>query len=166
LTSHCGAAFAVVGNWEHWGKVNMSVLAEAFQKTGVRLLGNEHVKLGEGVVLVATDDACSGHACAADAVRGLPKAELKLLATHAPILLDTTQGGPRFDLAVAGHTHGGQVRVPGFGPWVPPGSGRFLAGMYETAVGKAWVSRGVGTSVVPARLGCRPELAVFRFVRG
>jgi hypothetical protein len=48
--------------------------------------------------------------------------------------------------------------------WVPPGSGRFRAGMYATASGPLHVSRGIGTSVVPARLTCRPELPIFRLV--
>lgn len=54
----------------------------------------------------------------------------------------------------------------GFPVAVPPGSGRFVSGPYETRVGPAYVSRGTGTSVVPARFLCRPELPVFRLVQG
>jgi len=59
----------------------------------------------------------------------------------------------------------GQVVVPGWAPFLPAGSGRFVAGPYETHVGPAYVSRGIGTTYVPARLMCRPELAVFEFKR-
>jgi len=48
---------------------------------------------------------------------------------------------------------------------VPPGSGRFVAGWYSTPVGRMYVSRGIGLSVLPVRLMCRPELAFFRLAR-
>ncbi len=68
----------------------------------------------------------------------------------------------KYDLAFAGHTHGGQVRLPLVGPlWLPPGSGRFVEGWYEEAGTKMYVSRGVGTSVLPVRLLCAPEIAIF-----
>jgi predicted MPP superfamily phosphohydrolase len=67
----------------------------------------------------------------------------------------------RIDLAFAGHTHGGQVRVPGFGPlWLPAGSGRFVAAWYTAANARMYVSRGVGTSILAARFACAPEVAL------
>jgi predicted MPP superfamily phosphohydrolase len=67
-----------------------------------------------------------------------------------------------FDLCLSGHTHGGQITLFGwaFGP-LPPGSGPFVAGQYETAACPLYVSRGLGTSVLPLRLFARPEIAVF-----
>jgi predicted MPP superfamily phosphohydrolase len=89
----------------------------------------------------------------------------RLFLTHAPGILDEMpEGAPGFDLALAGHTHGGQVCALGATVWVPPGSGRFRAGMYKTAKGPAYVSRGLGTSVLHARFTCRPELPVIRLV--
>ncbi len=71
---------------------------------------------------------------------------------------------PRLDLAFAGHTHGGQVRLPLIGAlWTPPGSGRYVAGWYsmsEAPRARMYVSRGVGTSVLPVRFLCRPEVAL------
>jgi predicted MPP superfamily phosphohydrolase len=72
----------------------------------------------------------------------------------------------RSSLCLAGHTHGGQIRAGSLAPFVPPGSGRFVAGWYETEMGPLYVSRGTGTSIVPARFCCRPELPVFELVRG
>jgi len=70
-------------------------------------------------------------------------------------------------LALAGHTHGGQIRMTEyFAPVRPRGSGRFVSGWYELATGPAYVSRGTGTSIVPARFSCRPELPVFRLRQG
>ncbi|AUX39990.1 metallophosphoesterase [Sorangium cellulosum] len=154
---------ATLGNWEHWGRVPLDGLHEAYARGGATLLGNEHTRLPDGVVVAATDDSCSGHHDPVRALRGLPSGAPRLLLTHAPGLLDELPAdAPRVDLALSGHTHGGQVRPLGFAVAVPPGSGRFVAGHYETQVGPAYVSRGIGTSVVPARFLCRPEMPVFR----
>ena len=62
---------------------------------------------------------------------------------------------------------GGQVRLGQHAvPFTPPGSGRFVAGWYSVPYGSAYVSRGTGTSVVPARFTCRPELPIFRLRQG
>lgn len=43
----------------------------------------------------------------------------------------------------------------------PPGSGRFIAGWYQTQWGDLYVSKGIGTSVIPMRIGARPEVSIF-----
>src|SRR2546422_631730 len=64
-------------------------------------------------------------------------------------------------LFLAGHTHGGQIRLPGVTLVLPVGSGRFVAGWYRDTLAPLYVSRGIGTVFVPARLFCPPELPVF-----
>ncbi len=64
-------------------------------------------------------------------------------------------------LLLAGHTHGGQVRLPLMEPYTPRGSGRYLAGEYATPQGPLYVSRGVGTSGPRVRVQCPPEVPVF-----
>ena len=67
----------------------------------------------------------------------------------------------RYDLCLAGHTHGGQLAVGGWTPIRPVGSGRFVAGFYDVLGCSHFVSRGAGTSVLPLRLGARAEVVVF-----
>jgi predicted MPP superfamily phosphohydrolase len=63
-------------------------------------------------------------------------------------------------LAFAGHTHGGQFRIPLIGSiWLPPGSGKYDQGWWSMNKAKMYVSRGIGTSVLPIRFNCSPELA-------
>ena len=62
---------------------------------------------------------------------------------------------------LAGHTHGGQLRLPGWTPYTPLGSGRFVEGWYRDAVVPLYVSRGIGTAIVEARLFSVPELPIF-----
>jgi hypothetical protein len=64
---------------------------------------------------------------------------------------------------LAGHAHGGQIRLgSSLVPFLPPGSGRFVSGWYHLPMGAVYVSRGTGTSIVPARFACRPELPIYR----
>lgn len=159
-------AVATVGNWEHWGAIPLDQLRKLYGEFGVQLLENEQ-SIIEGVAVCATHDATGGQV---DFRRTRPdtKGDAKILLTHSPALLDEMPADmPSFDLALAGHTHGGQVRVgPGAVPFVPPGSGRFVSGWYETAAGPAYVSRGTGTSIAPVRFTCRPELPILRLVQG
>ena len=72
---------------------------------------------------------------------------------------DTVAG--RVPLVLAGHTHGGQVRLPLIPTlWLPRGSGHFLAGWYAERGSRMYVSRGIGTSVLPIRFRCPPELSI------
>ncbi len=84
----------------------------------------------------------------------------RVLLMHYPIMADR-MGGERYDLVLAGHSHGGQVRLPGIGALVlPPQVGRYQFGRYETPAGPMYVTAGVGTYIVPIRFNCRPELTL------
>lgn len=159
-------AVATLGNWEHWGHVPLDELRKLYSEFGVRLLANEQLII-EGIAVCATDDATGGQVDFG-ATRPDSKGDARILLTHSPGILDEApEDMPTFDLALAGHTHGGQVRLgPALVPFVPPGSGRFVAGWYETAAGPAYVSRGTGTSIVPVRFTCRPELPILRLTQG
>ncbi|NTU65418.1 MAG: hypothetical protein HGB05_18960 [Chloroflexi bacterium] len=62
---------------------------------------------------------------------------------------------------MSGHTHAGQLTLFGWSLWTRPGSGSYVAGWYDTPFCPLYVSKGIGTSLVPARLFARPEIAVF-----
>lgn len=157
---------ATLGNWEHWAGFLPLALAKEYERLGARLLVDEAVVV-RGVVVAGTDD---GYAGAPRWDRTLSSLDTlsragtpRLLLTHSPAMFDRVPPeAPRFDLALAGHTHGGQLRVGSFAPLVPPGSGRYVDGFYDTPVGRAYVSRGTGTSIIDARFLCRPELPVFK----
>jgi uncharacterized protein len=161
-----GEVLATPGNWEHWGSVPVEDLAAAYADGGARLLVNEATHAA-GLVVVGIDDSCSGNAdarAATQRVRVDPASSLVL--THAPGLFDELDASlPRFALGLAGHTHGGQICALGESVFVPPGSGRFVEGLYETALGPIAVSRGIGMSVIGARLTCRPELVLLTLHR-
>ncbi|HEY3498080.1 MAG TPA: metallophosphoesterase [Polyangiaceae bacterium] len=157
---------ATLGNWEYWGNLHTEDLARAYATVGVTLLGNDAHCPESGLCVVTTDDSLTRRARLETALSKRRQAPVSVFATHCPELFDRVPAGvERFDLSLAGHTHGGQVRVGSLTPFLPPGSGRFVSGWYDLPFGRAYVSRGTGMSVAPARFGCRPELPVFTLRR-
>ncbi|MFL5385233.1 MAG: metallophosphoesterase [Longimicrobiaceae bacterium] len=176
--------YAILGNWEHWGGVDLEALARLYARHGVRLLVNEtavHAHQGRRLAITGLDDLVGGRPDLAAAVRGAEPADSRVLLAHCPAhrdgLRDDQQalrvGGtlvrPGVDLAaldfrlmLSGHTHGGQVAFLGAAPMLPQGSGRYARGWFrEPGEIPMYVSRGIGTSVVPVRFGSVPEVALF-----
>jgi predicted MPP superfamily phosphohydrolase len=147
----------VRGNWENWRPISDE--ARVWEAAGAHLLVDQGRALRDDVWLVGLDDPLSGNPDLDGALRGAPAASFHLAAFHSPSLFPRIAS--RIDLALAGHTHGGQVRLPFVGAlWLPPGSGEFVAGRYTSGAATLYVSRGIGTSVAPVRFFCRPELAI------
>jgi len=159
----------VLGNWEHWSDLSL----ESLNSTGARLLLNEKWGLTKGhrrLEIIGLDDYTAGQPdLRLIAANSSPsRAEATLLVQHSPSFFDQASvsremGAQRFDLCLAGHTHGGQVAIFGWAPMKPVGSGRFTAGFYDVPGCRLYVSRGLGTSVTPIRFGSMPELVVFEF---
>jgi len=149
--------WAVRGNHEVWAHKDNE--REFWESAGVSLLVNEHAQIKDGLWLVGFDDIFDGSPDIEKAVREIPPHVYKMALFHSPALFDQAAG--QADLMLAGHTHGGQVRLPFVGPmWLPPFSGNYVEGWFEANGSKLYVSRGVGTSVINARFLCRPEIAI------
>lgn len=87
-------------------------------------------------------------------------ASRKILLMHYPVMADRL-GNQSYDLILAGHSHGGQVRLPFWGAIIlPPAVGRYDLGYYDTAAGPLNVNPGIGTYIIPWRFNCRPELTL------
>lgn len=160
--------FAVMGNHDHGADVG-TITAE-LEAAGISVLRNRSVQLAEpfgNVLLVGLDDHLGGRPRAA-AARWDPSC-VTLLLIHQPSgLLDA--GDRPFDLALAGHTHGGQITLPGgLAPLAASGplSRRFQAGRYTLAPNRhLCVSVGVGHSLLPLRWGPRTEVLILDLVSG
>ncbi len=84
----------------------------------------------------------------------------RILLTHYPAAVDSIKG-ETYDLVLAGHAHGGQVRLPLLGALVVPfGVNGYQVGTYVTAAGRLHVSAGLGTFLLPVRFFCRPEITL------
>lgn len=154
---------ATLGNWEHSTVGLIEKVQEIYDDYDVRLLINEGMRLASGLEVAGTDDGSTGNADLGATLAGVSTEPGRIFLTHAPGIFYAQQVYDMpFDLVLAGHTHGGQVRL---GSWRPVTSGHYVAGYYDTMLGRAYVSRGIGTTNLPVRLMCRPELPIFTLVR-
>lgn len=154
--------FIVNGNWEYW--VNHSNLKNLLEKNLITNLDNTNKQLGPSLYLIGFDDALEGIPDEKKAFLNVPENSYRIGLFHSPVFFDSIF--KKLNLSLSGHTHGGQIRVP-FLPllWLPPGSGNYSEGWYKKDQSSMYVSRGIGTSVLPFRLFCRPEIAVFHLSR-
>lgn len=152
--------WSVKGNWEHWRPSENE--EETYNAAGIKILNNESVQLTQNIWIVGVDDE-SGVPNLERALESVPENAFKIGLFHSPHFFDSSKN--RFNLVLSGHTHGGQVRIPFFPPfWLPPGSGRFVAGWYQNEDSRMYVSRGLGNSILDIRFACRPELPILDLI--
>lgn len=158
---------ASLGNWEYWSGVSLPDVEAAYRAFDCTLLVNEgtEVDVGERSVRVyGLDDWLAGEADLGRATAGERLDASSLVISHCPAWRDESDArDTEPGLVLSGHTHGGQVAVGRWAPLLPPGSGGYVSGWYREDGPPMYVSRGLGTSVLPVRLGCTPELALFEW---
>jgi len=155
--------FAILGNWEYWAGVPTEALERLYDRHGVELLVNRSVEVavaGTRVRVTGLDDLRGGRPDPSTALESSAPTPNHLVLAHCPLCRDSVALPAEHpaDLMLAGHTHGGQVAVFGHPLVLPEGSGRYVAGWYRDAGPPMYVSRGIGTSLLPVRLGTPPEL--------
>ncbi|MBK9067883.1 MAG: metallophosphoesterase [Gemmatimonadetes bacterium] len=160
------ATVVTLGNWEHQVGVTPDAMERTAAAAGATLLYNRSLVVERGgarLTLVGLDDARSGAPDPEGALRDTAPGSPQVWVFHAPGYADVlrSRGLPRPAFALAGHTHGGQIRPPLLPPITPPASGRFVAGWYRDTFAPLYVSRGIGTSGIRARFRCPPEIGVF-----
>lgn len=147
----------VPGNHENWFPPKAG--RNYFESLGLKYLVNQNLKITDGVWVLGMDDAMTGHPDVNRAQINVPESAFKIGLFHSPALFEEVAG--RCDLIFAGHSHGGQVRLPFIAPfWLPRGCNDFVEGWFERKGSKMYVSRGLGMSVLPLRFNCRPEVAI------
>lgn len=164
----------VLGNHD-WYEGGRSILG-AFAKNQLPLIDNQRLFLrpdrtiaknaGEGLCIAGIGDYWEGSPDFHTALGGVPRGVPTLLLSHNPDAAEDPRfrnGNYRVDLMISGHTHGGQVWVPGLGtPILPSQYGqKYASGLVKGPACDVFVSKGVGVSGLPVRFGVPPELVVF-----
>lgn len=148
--------YGVPGNHDYWSHATFGDFAKSFARTGGAWLMDAKTMTADGKIQIAGATCMHGSPAAFK-----PKAGVKnILLFHYPSLAD--QVTQKFDLMLAGHSHGGQVRIPFYGALVVPyWVGRYEMGMFRLRGGPLYVNPGIGWLEVPIRFNCRPEITVF-----
>ncbi|OQY27400.1 MAG: hypothetical protein B6I38_10145 [Anaerolineaceae bacterium 4572_5.1] len=157
---------AVMGNHDYW--TSAPDVRRALENANVIELSNATYSLtrdSSQLHFCGVDDIWEGQDDLDEILAQLPAEGSAILMAHEPDFADTSAATGRFDLQISGHTHGGQVVIPGYGPPVrPPFGEKYISGLYK--VGEMWqyTNRGVGTGRIPVRFNCRPEVTVFTLI--
>ncbi|MFT5848784.1 MAG: putative MPP superfamily phosphohydrolase [Psychroserpens sp.] len=156
--------YAIMGNWEYWGNVDIAELKHMYSKNNCELLINENRTVtikNRQVSIIGVDDLIGGQPDFKKAIKNLKASNTNIVLSHCPQYRDTIvflNEDVTIDLVLSGHTHGGQITFLGYAPITPRGSGQYLKGWYTDKEPKMYISKGIGTSMFPIRLGARAEM--------
>lgn len=168
---------AVLGNhdWYACG----STVRRALEDAGIAVIDNDRVFLDATTRRLEDSPRSRGALCVAGlgdlledridparALGGVPERMARLVLAHNPDCAETgaVRNGPRIDLMLAGHTHGGQIRLPLIGTPVTMSrhGSKYAGGLVRGPACPVLVSRGVGMTLMPVRWGVPPEVVCVR----
>jgi len=153
--------FATLGNHDVW--VDAPAVHEALARHGCSVLRNRGTELARPsgrLSVVGLGDLWTEDVDIRSGFNGVPEGRASLILMHNPDSFERWPSG-RPGVILAGHTHGGQIALPGFGPpYVPSRYGRkYARGLFQTPRATMYVNRGLGVLHLPARFFARPEIA-------
>lgn len=152
---------AVLGNHDHVTDPNF--VTGALKERGLRVLRNENFSVERGASrfwIAGIDDALEGAADIKRALNGIPAGETVVAMVHEPDVADDL-AKQSIALQLSGHSHGGQVRLPGIGAtYLPPLGRKYPSGFYRVGNMQLYTTRGIGVVGVPVRFDCPPEVTL------
>ena len=156
--------FAILGNHDDKGSA-----CDELQRNGIRLLINEHIVLyrdNEYIFIAGIDDLWQGEIDVKKTLKGMDE-NPKILLAHNPDAIEIIRHED-VDFVISGHTHGGQVRFPFYGPPIVYSKfgARYAAGLFRERNTLLYVNRGIGVSNLPVRFFARPEITLFTIRNG
>jgi predicted MPP superfamily phosphohydrolase len=150
----------VLGNHDHW--TDAALITDLFRAEGITVLVNQGMRFeknGSTFWLAGVDDTMVGLEDLPLALAGSRVDEFKLLLAHNPVILRRAARAG-VDLVLSGHTHGGQVSLRSERSASGRPRRRLLKGLARQGETQIYVTRGLGTVVLPVRFGCPPEVSL------
>ena len=156
-----GPKFAIIGN--HDAVSAPEVVIAALEAHGIPVLVNMAIPLergGKRIWLAGVDDVLKGEPDLGAAVDSIPNGEATILLAHEPDFADESSLRS-IDLQLSGHSHGGQIWIPGIGaPWLPELARQYPRGLYKIDEMVLYTNIGIGTIRAPIRINCPPEVTL------
>ena len=148
--------YGVPGNHDYSAYVSFADIAGCFASTGGAWLVDEQKIIADGKInLIGIAHITPMHPPPVPA-----PGMMNLVMFHYPAWAKRL-GEPKFDLMLAGHSHGCQVRIPFYGPLVTPYAvDEYDLGLFHTKSGPLYVTSGIGWFPIPVRFNCRPEIVL------
>ena len=155
---------AVLGNHDHW--VGADEIRKVMDESKIIELENDVYTLrrGDARLYIAGVDSITLEKQDLDAVlRKLPSSGPAILLAHEPDFADESAATGRFSLQLSGHSHGGQMIIPGIGtPFRGSEFRKYPLGEYQVGNMVQYTNRGLGTNVFWIRINCPPEITIIR----
>ena len=151
--------YACLGNHDHW--TDAELVTDLFRGEGINMLVNEGFRFearGASFWLCGVDDYMVGKTDVPASLKGSFPDEMKLLLAHNPIIFREA-ARLRVDLTLSGHTHGGQIKMRDPEKRILP-QRKLKAGLHARRSSQIYITRGIGTVVVPLRYQCPPEISL------
>jgi predicted MPP superfamily phosphohydrolase len=155
-------SLAVLGNHDAW--TNPDLIQRTLETAGVQVLNNRSVTLerpSAQLHIAGVDDIWAGRDRLNEVLAALPATGAAILLAHEPDFADTSAATGRFDLQLSGHSHGGQIYLPFMKRVLPPLAYKYPLGQYQVGSMIQYTNRGLGSSGIPIRFNCRPEITIF-----
>jgi predicted MPP superfamily phosphohydrolase len=157
--------YSVLGNHDHWADTRRSLYW--LERSGQDIRGRARVieRHGRQLWVAGGGDLWEDHIDIDRVLGPIPDKACRILLVHNPDSADS-RFKSHIDLILAGHTHGGQVRIPFWGaPVLPVRNKAYASGVVQTTKGHTmFISRGIGWAIYPVRFNCFPEIAVIELV--
>jgi uncharacterized protein len=156
---------SVLGNHDVYN--DPTPIRAAIQQAGITLLENAiyTLKRGEATLHIAGVGDVFAKQDKLDLVLAqLPTTGAAIMLAHEPDFADETAATGRFGLQLSGHSHGGQIRIPFYGGYLPEYARKYPIGRYQVGSMTQYTNRGIGTIKIYARFNCRPEISVFNLI--
>lgn len=155
--------YAVLGNHDHYAG-GQPYASAALRECGIPELTNRGVWIeaeGARIWLCGVGDFWQDTQNLPATLDGTTTRDAVILLSHNPDYVEEISD-PRVGLVLCGHTHGGQVNLPIFGPPVVPSiyGQKYAQGLVQGPVTQAFITRGIGTITPPVRLFCQPEVVL------
>ena len=158
------ATVAVLGNHDHW--VGAEEIRKVMDESKIIELENDvyTLKRGDAMLYIAGVDSITLEKHDLDVVlRKLPSSGPAILLAHEPDFADESAATGRFSLQLSGHSHGGQMIIPGIGtPFRGSKFKKYPLGEYQIGDMVQYTNRGLGTNVFWIRINCPPEITILR----
>jgi len=158
------ATVAVLGNHDHW--VGAEEIRKVMDESKIIELENDvyTLKRGDAMLYIAGVDSITLEKHDLDVVlRKLPSSGPAILLAHEPDFADESAATGRFSLQLSGHSHGGQMIIPGIGtPFRGSKFKKYPLGEYQVGDMVQYTNRGLGTNVFWIRINCPPEITILR----
>jgi predicted MPP superfamily phosphohydrolase len=153
--------YAILGN--HDAIASPDHVVRALESANITVLRNQSVAIERGrdrMWLAGIDDLLRGRPDMSATLANISEKETTILLAHEPDFADDASLSP-VDLQLSGHSHGGQIWIPGIGaPWLPPMARRYPRGLHQLGNLTLYTNIGIGTIRAPIRINCPPEITL------